>query len=251
MNRNDPRRRGMPRQTSEERWIQAGMVAVVVLLGFWVVGGWLSRNDPVPELARQLAEYSEYSIIVDDVDDGFLRNSMTLKSSYLVAGPIGENPDEGEAAEFDEQVNTYSISDRLVDRYERSIGMVVAAKNADGTVTGYNQSHPPYYQHVGRSQYGYFGAGGFWIFYGQYAFMRTAMGGHRINRGDYGTYVGTRNRGQPYYGPQTGGRPTFGANGTATATTRPTFSQRYQAKQARFQARASSRAASGGRSFGK
>ena len=241
----------MPRQTNEERWIRVGVVVVVIVLGLWLIGGFSSRRDPVPELVRQLAQYPEYSIIVDDVDDGFLRNSMTLKSSFQVTEPIGENPDEGEAAQFDEQVDTYSISDRLVDRYERSIGMVVASKRPDGTLTGYNESHPPYYQHVGRSQYGYFGPGGFWIFYGQYAFMRTALGGHRITRRDYDAYVGTRNRGQPYYGPRTGGRPTFGANGTVTATTRPSFSQRYQTKQARFQARATSRASSAGRSLGK
>jgi hypothetical protein len=239
------------RQTSEERWILAGVVVVVILVGFWMVGGLLSRRDPVPELVRELAGYSEYSIIVDDVNDGFLRNSMTLKSSFQVTEPVGENPDDGEAAQFDEQLNTYSISDSLADRYERSIGMVVAAKNADGTLTGYDQSHPPYYQNVGRSQYGSFGPGGFWIFYGQYAFMSAALGGHRISRGDYDTYTGTRNRGQPYYGPQTGGRPTFGANGSTTATARPSFSQRYQAKQSRFQARAASRAASAARSVGK
>ena len=241
----------MPRQTNEERWIQVGAVVMVIVLGFWLVGGFRSSRDPVPALVAQLAQYSEYSIVVDDVDDGFLRNSMTLKSSFQVTAPVGENPDEGEAAQFDERVDTYSISDRLVDRYERSIGMVVASKTLDGTLTGYNQSYPPYYQHVGRSQYGYFGAGGFWIFYGQYAFMSAALGGHRISRQDHGTYVGTRNRGQPYYGPQTGGRPTFGANGTATARTRPSFSQRYQAKQTRFQARATSRAGAGGRSLGK
>jgi hypothetical protein len=250
--RNDPRNLRTPtRQTKQDFWLQAGMVVVVILVGFWLVGGWLSRGDPVPGLVRELAEYSEYSIIVDDVQDGFLRNRMSLKSSFQVTEPVGENPDEGEAAQFDERVDTYSISDRLVDRYERSIGMVVAAKNADGTLTGYDQSHPPYYQHVGRSQYGSFGPGGFWIFYGQYAFMSAALGGHRINRGDYDSYAGSRNRGQPYYGPQTGGRPTFGANGTSTATTRPSFSQRFQAKQSRFQARAAGRAASGGRSLGK
>ena len=113
---------------------------------------------------------------MDDVDDGFLRNSMTLKSSFQVTEPVGENPDEGEAAQFDEQVDTYSISDRLVDRYERYIGMVVASKTADGTLTGYNQSYPPYYQHVGRSHYGYYGAGGFWIFYGQYAVHERCVG---------------------------------------------------------------------------
>ena len=242
----------MRRQTNEDRWIQVGAVVLVIVLGFWLVGGFLSSRDPVPGLVRQLAQYSEYSIIVDDVNDGFLRNSMTLKSSFQVTEPVGENPDEGAAAQFDEQVDTYSISDRLVDRYERYIGMVVASKTADGTLTGYNQSYPPYYQHVGRSHYGYYGAGGFWIFYGQYAFMSAALGGHRINRQDYGTYAGMRNRGQPYYGPQTGGRPTFGANGTATARARPSFSQRYQAKQTRFQARATSRAgSSGGRSLGK
>ncbi len=241
----------MPRQTNEERWVLVGVVVVGILLGVWLVFGLLSRGDPLPNLVQKLAQYPEYSIIVDDVEDGFLRNSLTLKSSFQITEPIGESPDVGTATQFDERLDTYSISDRLVDRYERSIGMVVAAKTADGTLTGYDQSHPPYYQHVGRSQYGYFGSGGFWIFYGQYAFMSAALGGHRINRGDYDAYIGTRNRGQSYYGPQTGGRPTFGADGTATATTRPSFSQRYQAKQARFQARATSRAASRRSGLGK
>ena len=243
-------RRMPPRQSQEERFIRIAVVVVLIAMGFWLAGGLLSSRDPVPALVRELAQYPEYSIIVDDVDDGFLRNSMTLKSSYRITDPVGENPDVGQAAQFDERVDTYSISDRTATRYEQAIGMVVASKNPDGTLTGMNQSYPPYYQHVGRSQYGYWGGGGFWIWYGQYAFMRAALGGHQIGRGDYDNYVGSRNRGQAYYGPQTGGRPTFGANGTTTARTRPGFSQRYQAKQSRFQARARSRAGSG-RSLGK
>ena len=85
----------------------------------------------------------QYSIIVDDVEDGFLRNSLTLKSSFQITEPIGESPDVGTATQFDERLDTYSISDRLVDRYERSIGMVVAAKTADGTLTGYDQRGYP------------------------------------------------------------------------------------------------------------
>ena len=241
----------MPGQTNEQRWIPIAVVVVLIVLGLWVAGGFRSRRDPVPELVQDLAQYSEYAIVVDDVNDGFLRNSMTLKSTFQVTAPVGENPAEGEAAQFDERLDTYSISDRLANRYERSIGMVVASKTADGTLTGYDQSYPPYYQHVGRSQYGSYGGGGFWIWYGQYAFMSAALGGHRISRQDYGAYTSSRNVGQPYYGPTAGGRPTFGANGTTTATTRPSFSQRYQSKQARFQARASNRASSGARSLGK
>jgi hypothetical protein len=240
----------MAGRSQEESLIRVAAVVVILALGIYLFSGSRAGRDPIPGLARQLAEYPEYSIIVDDVDDGFLRNSVTLNSSFRITEPIGENPDAGEAAEFGERVDTYSVSDRLVTRYEQAIGMVVASKTADGVLTGANQTYPPYYQHVGRSHYGYFGPGGFWIFYGQYAFMSRALGGHRIGRGDYGTYVGMRNRGQPYYGPQTGGRPTFGANGTATARSRPGFSQRYQAKQSRFQARARSRAGSG-RSLGK
>ncbi len=240
----------MPGQSREQRMIRVVAVVAIIALGFWVISGSRAGRDPIPALVTQLAQYPEYSIIVDDVNDGFLRNSVTLQSSYRISEPIGENPDEGEAAQFEERMDTFSISDRLATRYEQAIGMVVASKTADGVLTGYAQSYPPYYQHVGRSQYGYFGPGGFWIFYGQYAFMSRALGGHRIGRGDYNTYVGMRNRGQSYYGPQTGGRPTFGANGTATARTRPSFSQRYQAKQSRFQARARSRAGAG-RSLGK
>ena len=121
----------MPRQTNEQHglmeaqdWIRFGAVVAVIVVGFWLAGGCVSNRDPVPELVRQLTQYPEYSIIVDDVDDGFLRNSMTLKSSFLVTAPIGENPDAGEAAEFDERVDTFSISDTLAARYERSVALV-------------------------------------------------------------------------------------------------------------------------------
>ena len=63
----------MARRTNEVRWIRIGVVVVVIVLGLWLVGGSFSRRDPVPELVRQLAQHPEYSIIVDDVDDGFLR----------------------------------------------------------------------------------------------------------------------------------------------------------------------------------
>ena len=47
--RNDPRNLRKPtRQTNQDLWLQAGMVVVVILVGFWLVGDLLSRGDPVP-----------------------------------------------------------------------------------------------------------------------------------------------------------------------------------------------------------
>ena len=72
----------MPGQSREQRMIRVVSVVAIIALGFWVISGSRAGRDPIPALVTQLAQYPEYSIIVDDVNDGFLRNSVTLQSSY-------------------------------------------------------------------------------------------------------------------------------------------------------------------------
>ncbi len=222
-------------------WIHWPVGLITIFFLMWLAGCFVSSRDPVPELARELSRFPEYSIIVDDIDDSFFRNHLKLKSFFRVSEPIGEKPSEGKAAQFEQRVDTYTVIDRLVERYEAYVGMVVASKTSDGKLSGYGQAHPPFYQHVGHRPYGFWSPGGFWIWYGQYSFMRNMLGRHQISRRDYGSYVGSRSRGRPYYGPLVRGRPTFGARGSVTARTRPSFYQKHQLKQAGFRARARSR----------
>ena len=231
-------------------WTTLGAFLLAVVFLMWLAGCFVSSRDPVPTLAGELSRFPEYSIVVDDVDDGLFRNYLRLKSTFRVSEPVGEKPSEGKPAQFEQRVDTYTVIDRFVGRYEKYVGMVVASKTPDGKLSGYAQAYPPFYQHVGHPQYGHWSSGGFWVWYGQYAFMRSMLGGHRVRRDDHDAYVRSRNRGLSYYGPRTGGRPTFGADGAVTAKTRPSFYQKYQSKQASFRARAAGRSGFS-RRFGK
>ena len=134
------------------------------------------------------------------------------------------------------------VGEKTFYRYENYVGMVVASKSLDGRRTGTNQAHPPGYQYVGNPQYGSWGGGGFWQFYGQYALMSNLMGGGwRVGRGDWEGYRRNRAGGRPYYGPVQGGRPTFGSRGSQTQKTRPQFYQRQQSRRQAFSNQAKNR----------
>ena len=195
--------------------------------------------DPVNSLIRDLGRYPEYSLIVDDlrVEDGFfpdyfIRFRVLTASGQRIAGrdTLVYEPKTTEWMEVPEE--TFA-------RYEHYLGMVVSSKSPDGRTTGVRQAHPPGYQYVGNSHYGHWGGGGFWQFYGQYAFMSQMLGGWNIGRGDYQNYRRNHERGRPYFGPKEGGRSAFGTRGSVTQKTRPNFYNRYR-----------QRVSSGGRGFG-
>jgi hypothetical protein len=209
--------------------------------------------DPVQKVARDLERYPEYAIVVEDLKmeeaffpDYFLRLRLTTAAGQRVAGR--------DTLVFEERVTDWlEVKEDIFARYENYLGMVIASKSRDGKRTTPRQAHPAGYQYVGNSQYGQWGGGGFWQFYGQYAFMSSMLGGHRIGRGDYGDYQRNRERGRPHYGPVSNGRQTFGTAGTQTQKTKPSFYQRHRQRTASgrgFTSRSTSR--SGGTSrFGK
>ena len=216
------------------RLLQFGSVAV--LLTLVACGG---RRDPVQDLIRDLNRYPEFSLIVDDlrVDDGFFADYF-LRFRILTAS--GQRIANRDTLVYEQRVSEWmKVPQAVFGRYEHYLAMVVASKTSDGRTTGVRQAHPPGYQYVGNSQYGHWGGGGFWQFYGQYAFMSAMLGGHRIGRQDYDGYRGSHGRGRPYFGPSQGGRPAFGTSGSVTEKTRPKFFQRQR-----------QRLSSGGRGFG-
>ena len=214
-----------------------------------------SSRDPVDSLSRNLNRYPEYSVIVEDlrVEDGFwpdyfVRFKVMKASGQRVAGK--------DTLVYEQQLTPWEeVSEGVFARYENYVGMVVASKDLSGRQTGPHQAYPAGYQYVGNPQYGSWGGGGFWQFYGQYALMRDLMGGWRVNRNDFGDYRRNQDRGQPYYGPERNGRRTFGSQGTLTEKTRPTFYQRNRQRlrtgRQSFAARAQSRMGRSSSSWGR
>jgi len=229
------------------RWIW--MPFLFLLVG-WLVGCGGS-SDPVQKLSKDLGRYPEYSLLVEDlrIDDGFfpdyfLRFKIISASGQRIAGQ--------DTVVFQERMTDwYEVEEGIYARYENYVGMVVASKNRDGRRTDARQAHPPGYQYVGDSRYGFWGGGGFWQFYGQYAFMQNMLGGWGVNRSDWGNYQREQSRGRPYYGPVTNGRPAFGSNGTQTQKTRPRFYQQHTARKQRFASKAQGRMGRTSSSWGR
>jgi len=213
-------------------------------------------SDPVQDLSRDLNRYPEYSLVIDDlnVEDGFfpdyfMRFRVMTASGQRVAGK--------DTLIYETRTTDWQkVSEGVFARYQNYLGMVVAAKASDGKQTGLRQAHPPGYQYVGNPSHGYWGGGGFWAFYGQYAFMSSMLGGHRIGRADYGNYRQSSSSGRGYFGPKTKGSSAFGTRGSVTQKTRPKFYQRYRQRMSSsgrgFGSRGSgTRSGSSGRRFGK
>ncbi|MCY3738795.1 MAG: hypothetical protein OXG13_20515 [Gemmatimonadaceae bacterium] len=223
------------------------------LIAVAVIAGCGRAPDPVQQTSRDLERYPEYSVIIEDlkVEDGFfpdyfLRLRLMTASGQRVAGK--------DTLVYEDRVTDWlEVEEEVMARYQHYLGMVVASKTLDGGRTTARQAHPPGYQYVGNSQYGYWGGGGFWQFYGQYAFMSAMLGGFGVGRGDYNDYRRNREVGRPHYGPTRQGRPTFGTAGTQTRKTRPNFYQRYQQRSAGGGRGFATRTASsrGGGRFGK
>lgn len=223
---------------------------VLFLLVGWLVGCGGS-SDPVKTLSKDLDRYPEYSLTVEDlrVEEGFFPDYF-LRFKILTAA--GQKVAGQDTVIFQERTTDwYEVEEGIYARYENYVGMVVASKSKDGRRTDVRQAHPAGYQYVGDSRYGFWGGGGFWQFYGQYAFMRSMMGGWGVNRNDWGNYQREQGRGRPYYGPVTNGRPTFGSKGTQTQKARPRFYQQHTARQQRFSSKAQGRMGRTSSSWGR
>jgi hypothetical protein len=116
---------------------------------------------------------------------------------------------------------------------EKNLGMTIEHKPAgkydsEATKTvqaaGYAYMSSP---EEGRNRYGYWrhsGGSSFWVFYGQYAFMRSMFWGpsyYPIGYGHYRGYRGAYSAGRTWYGRDSsrGGGALYGSQGTRTKTT--------------------------------
>ena len=220
----------------------------LVLASLALTTGCGRATDPVQRAARDLERYPEYTLIIEDlkVEDGFFPDYFLRMQIMTAAGQRTESGQDTLVYET-RMTEWQEVSEEVFARYQNYLGMVVASKTRDGKRSGPRNAYPAGYQYVGNSQYGSWGGGGFWQFYGQYAFMSAMLGGHRIGRNDYDGYRRDRERGRPHYGPVKNGRQTFGTAGTQTQKTRPGFYQRHRQRSAGGgRGFASNRSSSGG-----
>lgn len=226
---------------------------MIPLVGLWLLlAGCGEDNDPVEDLVKDLNRYPEYSLILEDLreEEGFFPDYFLRFKILTASGPPVAGRD---TTVYEERLSEeYQVSEEVYAQYENYLGMVVASKTAEGRTSGPGQAHPPGYQYVDNPRYGSWDSGGFWQFFGPYMMMSQMMGGWRVNRGDYGDYRRTHESGQPYAGPNTGGRTPFGTGGTTIERNRPEFFKRYQQRLGgtRFRERAQSRMGRGSSSWG-
>ena len=198
------------------RWIRSPVVVVGALLWMWGCGG---PPDPVVEMQKSLASAPEYMITLED---------MRQEGSFFPAYYHQYTLIQGERKRTTGWVE---VSESVYQKYEPFLGMALVAKSDKGVN---DTPHPAGYHYVGNPQYGHWGGSGgssFWVFYGQYAMMRSlmGMGGQTVGRADYDNYRGRRDRRQPYYGS----KRQYGTNGSLTKQQKPSFFERRKQSIAR------------------
>ncbi len=182
-------------------------------------------KSPVEKIQSELKGKTEYSIILND-----MREEGNFFPSYYhqYRVDVGEQKTVRPFAEVDKS---------YYKKNQPYLGMVLAAKNADGTVS--TTPFPNGYQYVGNSQYGRWrgdsSGGSMWEFYGKYMLMSQVMNwaGFGLSRNHYNNYASYRGAGRPYFGP----RREYGTAGTVTQKQKPGFYQRKMAKKSRSQTR--------------
>lgn len=198
-------------------------------------------------MKKTLASAPDYTIVLDDMQEEGAFFPKFYHKYLIIQG------------EREVRTDWVEVEEGIYRKYEPYLGMALVSKSEAEGVN--DNPHPPGYHHVGNPTYGYWGGGGFWVWYGQYAMMRDLLGwgmGRRIYRNDYDDYRTTRQRGRPYYGKDRA----YGTNGSLTKQTKPKFFERkqrsLQRKQSSFAQKAQNRIGRSrtgfggrGRGFGK
>ena len=182
-------------------------------------------QNPVEKIQNELQNETEYAIILND-----MREEGNFFPSYYhqYRVDLGEHKTMRPFVEVDES---------YFKKNAAYLGMGLAAKTADGTIT--NTPFPNGYQYVGNSQYGRWrnndSGGSMWEFYGKYMLMSQVMNwaGFGLSRNHYNDYSSFRGSGRPYYGP----KREYGTAGSVTKKQKPDFFKRKMAKKAGSQSR--------------
>ncbi len=242
-------KRIMDKTLAKRGRIPTGIVGALLLA---LLLGACSGKPPVERLKQDLAQYPEYSIILND-----MKTEGNFFTEYLHQYKLiwAERNADTDSLSFNTEItNWMEVSSEEYKKYESNLGMALATRTANGEVKATAQ--PPGYQYVGNQNYGRWAhspsGGSFWQFYGQYAFMSAMFNMARgpIGMNDYNSYRNNIDSRRPYYGSN----KQYGTNGTHTKQSNKSFFQRKVAREraskARFSDKVRSRASRSGRSSG-
>ena len=189
-------------------------------------------QSPLQRLQKQLAQYPEYTIILQD-----MRQEGNFFKEYYHQYKLvfGEKSETSEDLVYQTQTSDWHrVSETEFAKYQGNLGMALLSKSAESGVS--DDRYPPGYQHVGNPRYGTWrsdsSGNSFWEFYGKYAMMSHVFGmfSRPLYRSDWDSYRDSRNRGVPYFGR---GRE-YGTNGSLTKhTNKSFFDRRLQRQRAR------------------
>lgn len=188
----------------------------------------LETDGHIRKSIKQL--YTSWDKILVDmsIDEGYeVKFRHRYKTTTIeITDPVKK---EGQALPAVERWQ--NITKAEYDRRKGQLGMAIAYKPAgkyDSEATR-DTPQPPGYSYIaspqrGSNQYGRWNNSGgtsFWVFYGQYSFMRSMFWGYGyspIYHHHYSSYYSHRSRGRSYYGTTSTGGQRFGTSGTATKT---------------------------------
>ncbi len=185
------------------------------------------KKSPVDNLIKEMSTQPKYTILLHDMDvEGTF--SKTYKHQYQIITEKDSTPSA-------ETTDWYEVSENFFMLHQNNMGMEIASKAADGTVTK-TVSPPGYSQYVGNSQYGQWKTGNdgssFWEFYGKYAMLSTMFNlispVQRSYWSDYrSNYYGM---GRPYYGQKVNGAYSYGTYGRNNSTSATSNTKRWNTK---------------------
>lgn len=201
---------------------------VMLLLAVFLIGS-CGSNLPLDRLKERLAQYDEYTVILNDMNtDGLFFKDYYHQ--YKVVYAMDDMPDSLQYSSYIS--DWFEVPEKEYAKYQNMLGMVVLAKTPDGDIKE-GTPYPPGYRYVGNSNYGRWRTDhtgrSFWEFYGQYALLSQLLGAYNrpIYRNDWDTFTTYSRRGQPYFGPN----KEYGTYGSYTKTTNKSFFERKRQQQ--------------------
>lgn len=214
------------------------------------------KKPPVDKYIVSMDDYSQYSIILHDMDvqgtffKNYLHKYKIIYPKDTLAKPLAPHESRFEVI----KTEWVDVGEKYFWANENNLGMTLASKSEDGKIT--RSAHPPGYNYVGNSKYGHWRTGHdgtrFWEFYGQWMFMSHMFGMmHRpVYYREYEEYRGNYYGRRSYYGEKNkSGQRRYGTNSAYTKQSRPDFHQRKSAKNGWTSSR--SRTSSGSRGWGR
>ncbi len=238
------RGRSGPLPLKQERVLTGALRRLFIGLVLVVLWGCEGGGSPVDAMRRGLDRHPEYSVILNDMTSKGLLFHDYFHRYRIIYPEKGDKAGDGGKESFTQQMTDWvKVNEDVYKKYKDSLGMVILAKKADGTVDTVPQ--PPLFQFVGDPRFGKWetddkgNQGWAWLATGMVLSSLIDEVGdsyekrRHVDYRHYQDYRNSRSQGTPYYGSKNSqGKPQYGTQGTVTQKTSTGFFERQQARMA-------------------